>query len=93
MTSSPFKPKVAPKKAESITLSQEEETCNRLIDEVRSLHSQMFEIRHEVSKADIDFDRMSVVGGIKKLASDRREAHTKIRALEKELDKMIKNSK
>jgi len=92
MTSTPFKPKSAPKKAPSVTLTQEEETCNRLLDEVRSLHRQLYEVRFEVNKAGPDFDRMSVVGGVQKITKDMREAQANVRKLEKELDKMIKNS-
>lgn len=92
MTSPSFKPKSAPKKAQSVTLTKEEEACDRLLDEVRNLHRQMFEVRFEVNKAGPDFDRMSVVGGIQRITRERHEAKETIRKLEKELDKMIKNS-
>ena len=86
MTSTPSKPK-------STTPDQDEGTVDRLLNEVRSLHRQLADVRHEVSKADVDFDRMSVLGGIKKLANDRLDAYDKIRALEKELNKMVKQSR
>ncbi len=52
----------------------------------------LLEIRYEVNSAEIDFERMSVVGGIKKLAKERRESQAEIRKLNKELNKLI-NSK
>ena len=93
MTSPTFKPKSASKKAQSVTPTEEEATCNRLIDEVRNLRKQLYEVRFEVNKAGPDFDRMSVVGGIQKITKDMREAEASVRKLEKELDKLIKHSK
>lgn len=57
------------------------------------LKAVLLEVRYEVNCAEIDFERMSVVGCIKKLAKDRRESQAEIRKLNKELDKLIKNSK
>lgn len=57
------------------------------------LKGVLLEVRHEVNCAEVDFERMSVVGCIKKLAKDRRESQEEVRKLNKELDKLIKSSK
>lgn len=73
--------------------AKQEGVIARLLDEVRGLHAQLQNVRHEVSKADVDFDRMSVVGGIKRLAKERREFQEEVRKLNKELQKLINHSK
>lgn len=87
MTSTPFKPL----SQQDITPDQSEEVIQRLLDEVRLLKGVLLEIRHEVNCAEIDFERMSVVGCIKKLAKERREDQAEIRKLNKELDKLIRS--
>jgi hypothetical protein len=88
MTSTPFKAK---KHTYDNTPDQSEEVIQRLLDEVRLLKGVLLEIRHEVNCAEADFERMSVVGGIKKLAKDRRESQKEVRKLNKELDKLIRS--
>jgi hypothetical protein len=90
MTSTPFKLR---KHKDDVTPDQSEEVIQRLLDEVRLLKGVLLEIRHEVNCAEADFERMSVVGGIKKLAKDRRESQKEVRKLNKELDKLVRNSK
>jgi hypothetical protein len=87
MTSTPFKSL----SKQDITPDQSEEVIQRLLDEVRLLKGVLLEIRHEVNCAEADFERMSVVGGIKKLARERREDQAEIRKLNKELDKLIRS--
>ncbi len=89
MTSTPFKSN----KHKDNTPDQSEEVIQRLLDEVRMLKGVLLEVRHEVNCAEVDFERMSVVGCIKKLAKDRRESQEEIRKLNKELDKLVKSSK
>lgn len=81
-----------PKKPKSVTPDQSEATINRLLDEVRNLRAQLSEIRFEINNSGPDFDRMSVVGGIKKITKDRREGEAEIRKLNKELTKLIRSS-
>ena len=88
MTSTPFKAK---KHKYDSTPDQSEEVIQRLLDEVRLLKGVLLEIRYEVNCAEADFERMSVVGGIKKLAKDRRESQKEVRKLNKELDKLIRS--
>jgi hypothetical protein len=90
MTSTPFKLK---KHKDDITPDESEEVIQRLLDEVRMLKGVLLEIRYEVNCAEADFERMSVIGCIKKLAKDRREAQVEVRKLNKELDKLVRSSK
>lgn len=78
-----------PKNHKDNTPDQSEAVVDRLLDEVRNLRTQLFEIRHEVNNAGPDFDRMSVVGGIRKITKDRRDGETEIRKLNKELNRLI----
>ena len=55
------------------------------------LKGVLLEVRHEVNCAEADFERMSVVGCIKKLAKDRRESKEEIRKLNKELERLIRS--
>ena len=87
------KSKPLSKDHKSNTPAEQEGVVDRLLDEVRGLHVQLQNVRHEVSKADVDFDRMSVVGGIKRLAKERREFQEEVRKLNKELQKLINRSK
>lgn len=80
------------KKPKDNTPDQSEAVIDRLLDEVRSLRTQLFEIRFEVNNAGPDFDRMSVVGGIKKISKERKEGEHEIRKLNKELNRLIKSS-
>jgi plasmid stabilization system protein ParE len=81
-----------PKNHKDNTPEQSEQVIDRLLDEVRSLRTQLYEVRHAVNNAGPDFDRMSVVGGIKKISKDRKEGEHEIRKLNKELDRLIKSS-
>jgi len=87
------KPKPLANKHKSNTPSESDEVIQRLLEEVRALHEQLKNVRHEVSKADVDFDRMSVVGGIKRLAKERREFQEEVRKLHKDLERLIKLTK
>jgi len=82
-----------PKKHKDNTIDQSEAVVNRLLDEVRNLRTQLFEIRHEVNNAGPDFDRMTVVGGIKKISKDRKDGEDEIRKLNKELNRLVMSSK
>ena len=87
------KTKSLSKDHKSNTPEEQEGVITRLLDEVRGLHAQLQNVRNEVSKADVDFDLMSVVGGIKRLAKERKEFHEEVHRLNKELNKMIKQSR
>lgn len=91
MTSTPRKPKPLSNKHLDNTPEQADEVIQRLLDEVRMLKGVLLEVRHEVNCAEADFERMSVVGCIKKLAKDRRESHEEIRKLNKELERLIRS--
>lgn len=94
MTTTPKRPKKAlSSKHKDNTPDEKDEVIQRLLDEVRMLRGVLLEIRHEVNCAEADFEKMSVVGGIKKLAKDRRESQEEVRKLNRELDRMIKTAK
>lgn len=87
------KTKPLPKISRSNTPAEQDEVIQRLLDEVRMLRGILVEIRHEVNCSEADFERMSVVGGIKKLAKDRRESQEEVRKLHKDLERLIKLTK
>jgi len=93
MTYTPGKQKILQNSHKSNTPEDKDVVITRLLDEVRFLHKTLLEVRYEISRADVDFDRMTVVGGIKRLAKDRREAQEEVIKLNKELDKLVRNSK
>ena len=75
------------------TPDQKDDVIQRLLEEVRALREQADKVRSAVSSADMDFDRMSVVGGINRLAKERREAQEEVRKLNRDLERLIRSSK
>jgi predicted nucleic acid-binding Zn-ribbon protein len=63
-----------------------EEVIDRLINEVRNYRIKLQDIRKAISSFGIDFEKLTVIGAIRKLASDNKELKDEVKALKKELD-------
>lgn len=64
------------------------ETFTRLTEELRGLHRLLGAVRHELDKANIDLDRLSIPGGVKRLQLDRYEAVEENKELKKEVNRL-----
>jgi uncharacterized protein YacL (UPF0231 family) len=68
--------------------SKQEEVIDRLINEVRNYKTKLQEIREAISRAGIDFEKLTVIGAIKKLLLDNKELISEVSALFKEIDNL-----
>jgi hypothetical protein len=71
-------------------LRDPEDTINRLLLEIRQKDELLGEIKKALFAGYNDHNLLTVVGAAKKLVLDRENALDKVRALEKELNRMIR---
>ena len=74
-------------------ISKVDSVIDRLINEVRAYKAKLDEARVILSKTGRDHEKLSILGGIKKLADENKDLKAQNRALNDELDNLIRKKR